>query len=318
MKCTNCGVENPSGNLFCGKCGLPFSAPDQVSQPEIVRAKPDHNLYLWGKKIPTLLAGGVLAVCGICMCVSLAIGTLSNGTTTSQRLTATVMVEGKPTSRQTEIPAVAIVPTSLPTPTNTQVVSRPTSAPSPTSAPTNIAIKTNTPKPMPSNTPRPAVPSVPSFGSGKKIVGADIPAGTYRSKGGSGCYWERLSGFSGTLENIIANDNAVGPTIVTIAPTDKGFNSVRCATWTQDLSPITSNPNAAFGDGTFLVNKDIAPGRWRSTGGTSCYWARLNGFGGVLDNIIANENEKGSAIVEISGGDIGFTSTKCGTWTKIN
>jgi hypothetical protein len=150
-------------------------------------------------------------------------------------------------------------------------------------------------------------------------VGTDIQPGTYRRRASSsGCYWERLAGFGGTLDEIIANKNEVGPTVVTIAKTDKGFRSNRCGTWTQDLSPITSSPTAPFGDGTFIVGKDIAAGRWRSSGGQGCYWARLKGFGEVLDDLIANDNVSGQAIVEIRSGDAGFSSHRCGTWTKIN
>lgn len=45
------------------------------------------------------------------------------------------------------------------------------------------------------------------------------------------CYWERLSGFGGQLEDIIANGNPSGQAIVTIAPTDVAFKSQRCGTW---------------------------------------------------------------------------------------
>ena len=183
--------------------------------------------------------------------------------------------------------------------------------------------------PVTEGTPTPKTPSqstviptsapsqLSSFGDGMKIVGADIVAGTYRSPGGNGCYWERLKGFGGTLDEIAANANVNGATIVTIAATDKGFRSSRCNGWTTDLSPITSSPTAPFGDGTFLVNKDIAPGTWRSSGGAGCYWARLSGFSGQMDAILANANVNGSAIVTISPGDVGFSSARCGTWSKI-
>ncbi|HEY0867295.1 MAG TPA: hypothetical protein VGE01_07950 [Fimbriimonas sp.] len=184
----------------------------------------------------------------------------------------------------------------------------------PTTGPTNTPIPTPTPAP-PTATPTPAVFS---FGGGKQIVGADIPAGTYRTPSGSdSCYWERLSGFGGTLAEILANENPDGPAIVTIAETDKGFNSSRCERWSADLSPITSDPSGTFGDGTYFVGIDIAPGTWRSANGSSCYWARLSGFSGELGDILANDNEEGSAIVEILPGDDGFTSSRCGTWSKI-
>lgn len=49
------------------------------------------------------------------------------------------------------------------------------------------------------------------------------------------CYWERLRGLSGQFSDIIANGNADPgtPVIVTIAPSDKGFTSNGCGTWTK-------------------------------------------------------------------------------------
>ena len=64
-----------------------------------------------------------------------------------------------------------------------------------------------------------------------------------------------------------------------------------------------------------MVNQQIVPGRYRSTGGDGCYWQRTSGFGGTLDEIIANDNVSGPAIVDVSGSDAGFTSQSCGDWT---
>jgi hypothetical protein len=134
----------------------------------------------------------------------------------------------------------------------------------------------------------------------------------------SGCYFERLSGLGGTFGEIIANGNASGPEIVTIATTDKAFNSTRCAPWSVDMSAVTTSPAAPFGDGTFQVNIDIAPGTWRSAGGTSCYWQRMSGFTHAgINEIIANDNAGASTLVTIAASDKGFSSTRCGTWTKI-
>ena len=77
--------------------------------------------------------------------------------------------------------------------------------------------------------------STKSFGNGTWEVGVDIEAGTYASSAdGLGCYWERLSGFEGTLSEILANGVPnEGPVIVTILPTDKGFRSQLCAEWVK-------------------------------------------------------------------------------------
>lgn len=156
--------------------------------------------------------------------------------------------------------------------------------------------------------------SVPQFGNGMFVVGSDIQPGTYRTrKGADGCYYARLSGFGGTLSEIIANENTDDPAVVTIAPTDKGFQSVRCGTWTQDLSQITAS-KTSFNDGTYIVGTDIQPGTYRSSGREGCYYARLSGFGGSTREIIANENTDSPAIVSIALGDKGFQSVRCGTW----
>ena len=56
--------------------------------------------------------------------------------------------------------------------------------------------------------------------------------GTWSAQGGGSCYWERESGFGGTLSEIIANDLPTGPVIVTIQSSDIGFKSQDCGTWT--------------------------------------------------------------------------------------
>lgn len=72
-----------------------------------------------------------------------------------------------------------------------------------------------------------------SFGSGTHLVGTDIEPGTYRSDGGSACYWERLSGLSGEFDDIIANDFSSGSSVVSITKTDAAFNTQGCGTWTM-------------------------------------------------------------------------------------
>lgn len=73
-------------------------------------------------------------------------------------------------------------------------------------------------------------------GDGTYLVPDDVTPGTYRSeKTDSGnCYWARLKDPAGGLGAIIANyDNNLGPSVVTITPTDKAFETAGCATWTR-------------------------------------------------------------------------------------
>ncbi len=154
------------------------------------------------------------------------------------------------------------------------------------------------------------------FGDGTYRVGRDVPPGTYRTRGRDGCYWERLRSFGGGLNAILANDNAAGPSVVTILRSDKGFTTHGCGSWTSNLARITTS-STRFGQGTFIVGTDIAPGTYRSRGGDGCYWQRLSSFTGGLNSIIANDNAVGSAIVTISRSDKGFGSNGCGTWTRF-
>jgi hypothetical protein len=72
-----------------------------------------------------------------------------------------------------------------------------------------------------------------------------------------------------------------------------------------------------FGSGTYQVGADIEPGTYRTDGGSFCYWARLSGGGGTLDDIIANNNVEGPATVTIDASDWGFENRGCGKWTKV-
>jgi hypothetical protein len=85
-----------------------------------------------------------------------------------------------------------------------------------------------------------------------------------------------------------------------------------------DEEAARNAPKTSFSDGTFLVNKDIQPGTYRNTAGyDSCYWVRLSGTSGSFDEILANGNPSGQAIVTIQATDNAFTSQRCGTWTKV-
>ena len=80
------------------------------------------------------------------------------------------------------------------------------------------------------------------------------------------------------------------------------------------VSPLTS-----FKDGIYVVGSQIKPGTYRTVRTPStCYWARLSGFGGSGDDIIANDFGAGSRIVTISRTDTGFKSTGCGGWYRLD
>lgn len=207
-------------------------------------------------------------------------------------------------------------PTSTPAPSRTP---RPTPTDEPTPEPTEAPTPVPTPEPTPQPTPEPT-PTVFTFGGGDLVVGSDVQPGTYRTRSAqSFCYWERVSGFGGSLDEIIANGTGEGFFTVTIGDGDAGFSSSGCGTWSADLSAVTDPAGPITEDGTYIVGADIAAGTWRSEGGSEfgCYVARLNGFGGTLDEIITNDiSTDGGLIVTVDASDRGFETNGCGTWTK--
>ena len=188
--------------------------------------------------------------------------------------------------------------------TGSTAASNPTASTSASGATTTKATATPPPK-----------PKFATFHDGTQRVGKDIQPGTYRTRtGSSGCYFARLKGFGGSIDDILANDNTDAPAVVTIAATDQGFQSSNCATWTSDLSAITQT-RTAFGDGNYIVGTDIQPGTYRSTGQSGCYWARLKGFGHTTGDVLANDNTDNPAVVTIAATDQGFEASRCGNWT---
>lgn len=164
--------------------------------------------------------------------------------------------------------------------------------------------------------------STANFGPGTWIVGTDIAAGTWQASGGGDlCSWERLSGFSGELDDIISIGVGDANPVVTVSASDAGFTtSDDCGTWTL-IDPDNGDPSEpdteTFGAGTQIVGQDIAPGTYRAPNpGELCSWERLSGLSGEFDDIIAIEVPDGPTVVSIEPSDVAFTSSDCGQWTS--
>ena len=145
------------------------------------------------------------------------------------------------------------------------------------------------------------------------LVGDELSPGLYAAPGGEFCYWARLSGFGGSLDEIVANDIGPGRKLVTIASTDAGFDTNGCGHWKPH--DAAASPLATIPEGTWMVGPEIRPGTYTAPGGEFCYWARLSGFGGDFDEIVANDVGAGRKIVTIQEGDVGFESGGCGSWS---
>ena len=148
-------------------------------------------------------------------------------------------------------------------------------------------------------------------------VGTEVKPGLYKATGsGSGCYWQRLSGFSGELSQINANYYGTARTYVQILPGDVGFSTDGCGSWTT--APSTGAKSTRItADGTYRVGIDILSGTYYGYGaGESCYWATLSGFRKEAGDIIANYFGAARTIVTIPAGTTGFEISGCGTLTR--
>jgi hypothetical protein len=202
--------------------------------------------------------------------------------------------------------------------------------------PTETATSTPTPTPTPE-------PASPAIEDGTWFVGSEVQPGTYiafvaaQDSDFVNCYWETstngehggVPGASG-VGDIISNDNQPYQAIVTIKKNVYAFYSSGCNGWWpieqyqflfgsgQSQDYVTALGYVP-GDGQFLVGYDIEPGTYRSDGTTdSCYWARLSGFSGDIDDIITNDFSMGGRrTVVVRASDVGFETSGCGSWSKI-
>ena len=90
-----------------------------------------------------------------------------------------------------------------------------------------------------------------------------------------GCYWERLSGTTGSSSDVLANEFISfdsGQEIVDIAIADYAFKpDHECGTWSQQqLSPPSGIP-----PGRWFVGSQIAAGQYETNASSGCCWERL-------------------------------------------
>lgn len=159
-------------------------------------------------------------------------------------------------------------------------------------------------------------PEPETYSSGMYEVGTEIEPGIYYNPDGS-IYAERLAGFSGELDDIIANANPDGPYYMEIKGSDAAV-SFGNGGWRlfDDVEKERHEIKKSFSSGIYVVGIDIEPGKYKLEG-DGIYWARLSGVSLELNDIISNGNPTGgSAIVEVSPNDFAF-EVSGGEWTKV-
>ena len=93
---------------------------------------------------------------------------------------------------------------------------------------------------------------------GTNVVGVDFEPGFYLAPGGTGCFWQRLSGFGWSGSDIIAGSgNQDTEVLVEILETDVGFHaSSLCGAWTPFDAGGIAGLEAAGDASTYATGKD--------------------------------------------------------------
>lgn len=272
---------------------VPEPEPVAEGEGEVVTEPEGTSSRLWWvlAAVAALLIILLVAFCG----GDGEVATTSTTTTTTTLAGSTTTAPGATT---TLLPATTT--TAAPTTTTAPVTT--TTAPA-----TATTAASTTTSPLPD----------PAFGAGTHMVGEDVQPGIYETgivEGPFGCYWERLSGLSGEIDDIIANGNVAGHDVVEIMAEDTAFGT-DCDSW-YDLTErdplLTTIP-----EGKWALDTHIVPGTYQAPGGDSCYWERLSGLSGTADDVIANDLPEGQAIVEIDPTDVAFNSIGCGEWIPV-
>lgn len=158
-------------------------------------------------------------------------------------------------------------------------------------------------------------------GDGLRVVGTTLAPGTYVTAGtAKGCLWKRLSAVDSRFESVLGESFGYGQRIVQIAATDRALITQNCGAWKHISSAGLTRTAAIAGDGVRDVSRQLTPGLYRASsvvGG--CVWERTRAHGGNLAARIAHAYSATTVpTVRIAATDVGFVSTRCGSWTRIS
>jgi hypothetical protein len=182
----------------------------------------------------------------------------------------------------------------------------------------------------------------PAFGPAQYQAGGPVPTGPKPRKPRSRAAtigWSILGGVVLFTVGAMAGNAGAGspsatslaagvptPTVTVTAAGEPGAEvtvTAPAVTVTKPAPPaktVTAKPPQASAaiadDGIYEVGVDVKPGKYKSSGGSGCYWARMSSLDGELDSIITNSLSDGPQVVTIKKSDKAFKTAGCGEWRK--
>ncbi|HBX76767.1 MAG TPA: hypothetical protein DEG43_03895 [Acidimicrobiaceae bacterium] len=183
---------------------------------------------------------------------------------------------------------------------------------------TTAPAPTTPPAPTTTNAPTvtsPVTGGIVSFGETTAPVGnvaGSIAPGRYEAvvPAGEECDFYRRDGAGNTLG---AQRDVVTRIIMDLRPGDASVQTVGPCSW----APISSTTRPWTGSGIGLVNSEVAPGWYSTTGGPSCYWSVASSADGSVASIRRNDNIGGFQLVQVLPSDNILVSNRCGNWTAL-
>ncbi|TAM65971.1 MAG: hypothetical protein EPN51_17390 [Mycobacterium sp.] len=129
-----------------------------------------------------------------------------------------------------------------------------------------------------------------------------------------------------TLALLLAACGSATDTTATVSTSRTGAVAPTAAQTVGQTLPPPAGPKTviySFGiplvvidsDGTYVIGLDIPEGKYRSAGGTTCYWARLRSLS--ASDIIEEKTTGDPQVVGIRASDTAFLTRNCGTWQMI-
>ena len=167
----------------------------------------------------------------------------------------------------------------------TEVVLGVTATPAPTTTPSRSTTQ------APTDSAETETPEVDVVGSGMYITG-ELAPGTYRVIG----YWARLDATGDIIDNALTTNG--GLSLLHVDGSEDIVEISGEAAPLVDL-PVVDPVAMDLTDGVYLVGIDVAPGRYRVTGASQSYIARLDSQLDIIDNALSD----GSVVMTIAPSD---------------